>query len=357
MQSERASPALRRVAWGAAFFALTCAVGTAGYVAAGWSVMDAFYMVIITIFGVGYGEVRPVASNELRGFTISVIIGGYGAAIYAVGGFIQLVTEGEINRALGARRMTRQVSQLRDHTIVCGFGRIGRILAGELAAGGEPLVIVDVDAAKVREAEAAGHAALSGDASSEEVLRHAGIEHAKALATVLPDDALNVFITLGASALNRHLEIIARAEDPSTEPKLRRSGATSVVLPAAIGAERIAHLVTRPGAQRLLDDGRGRGDLQAQLEPMGLQFEELRLPAHSPLIGRNLDHIEVHGNRGFLIVGVRHANGLLEANPSGDTPLAEGDTVIVLGHGNDLPELRRRYELKRELSYRGARLS
>ena len=356
MPALRLSPAVRRVAWGAAFFGLTCAVGTAGYVAAGWSVIDAFYMVIITIFGVGYGEVRPVTSPELRSFTIAVIVGGYGAAIYAVGGFIQLLTEGEINRALGARRMTRQVSQLRDHTIVCGFGRIGRILAAELSRAGEDFVLIDVDAAKIREAEAAGYAALAGDASRDDVLVSAGIEHAKVLATVLPDDATNVFITLGASGLNRHLEIIARAEDPSSEAKLRRSGATSVVLPAAIGAERVAHLVTRPGAQRLLSEGGGVGDLQSQLGPMGLQFEELRLPGHSPLIGRTLDRIEVHGNRGFLIVGVRHSNGLLEANPTGDTLLAEGDTVIVLGHDDDLPELRRRYELKRELTYRGARV-
>lgn len=347
--------AFRRVLWGGAFFVATCAVGTVGYVIAGWTPIDAFYMVIITIFGVGYGEVRPVATPELRGFTIAVIVGGYAAAIYAVGGFVQLVTEGEINRALGARRMNRQVSKLRGHTIICGYGRIGRILARELADAGEALVVVDVDPVKVREADDDGHPTLAGDASREEVLHAAGIDHAKALATVLPDDATNVFITLGASGLNRGVEIIARAEDPSTEPKLRRSGATQVVLPAAIGAERVATLISRPGAHLLLRHADERSALQRHLEPMGLQFEELRLPAHSSLIGRTLDHIEVHGNRGFLIVGLRHANGQLDVNPTGDTPLAEGDTIIVLGHGDDLPDLRRRYQFERELTYRGAR--
>jgi voltage-gated potassium channel len=245
---------------------------------------------------------------------------------------------------------------MRGHTIICGYGRIGRILAVELTGARETFVVIDLEPAKVREAEADGHAALCGDASREDVLAAAGIEHAMTLATVLPDDAANVFITLSASGVNRGLEIIARAEDPATASKLRRSGATNVVMPAAIGAERIAHLVTRPGAHQLLGDAGGRGDLQAQLEPMGLRFEELRLPGHSSLIGRTLDHIEVRGNRGFLIVGIRHANGVLETNPTGDTLLAEGDTVIVLGHGDDLPELRRRYEFQSELTYRGARV-
>ncbi len=147
---------IRRVVAGVAFFLGTCAIGFFGYWIAGWSAMDALYMVVITVFGVGYGEVQPVASGELRAFTISVIVAGYGAAIYAVGGFVQLVTEGEINRALGARRMTRGVAKLRDHTILCGYGRVGRILAASLADSGALLVVVDRDRDKILEAEASG---------------------------------------------------------------------------------------------------------------------------------------------------------------------------------------------------------
>lgn len=353
---EPVSPSTRRVAQGLAFFALTCVVGVVGYVVAGWTPMDALYMVIITIFGVGYGEVRPVVGSELRGFTILIIVGGYAAAIYAVGGFVQWLTEGEINRALGVRRMNREIQGLRGHSIVCGYGRIGRILARHLAGHRVPFVVVERSPAKVVEAESEGFLVVSGDATDEEVLRRAGAEHATVLATVLPDDAANVFIALTASGINRGLEIVARAEDPRSESKLRRSGATRVVLPAAIGAERIAHLITRPGAEELLREEGAAAALATELEQIGLRFEELRIGSRSPLVGRALSDIEIRGNRGFLIVGVRSPDGQVAVNPPGDRALGEGDTVIVVGHPDDLPQLRQRYELDRELIYRGARV-
>ena len=137
---------------------------------------DAVYMVTITVFGVGYGEVNPVETPALRGFTMAVIVGGYAAAIYAVGGFVQMITEGEINRALGARRMTREIRHLKGHTILCGFGRMGRILARELTAARREFIVVDRDHEKVREAAEHGYLVLAGDASDEETLVAAGIE-------------------------------------------------------------------------------------------------------------------------------------------------------------------------------------
>ncbi|MGH0034023.1 MAG: potassium channel family protein [Myxococcota bacterium] len=348
---------IRRVVTGLVFFGATCAAGVVGYRVAGWSAMDALYMVIITIFGVGYGEVQPVASVELRSFTIGIIVAGYGAAIYAVGGFVQLVTEGEINRALGARRMTRQIGRLRDHTVVCGYGRVGRILVQSLAAASAELVVVDRDRDKILAAESAGHRVVLGDAAGEDVLREAGVEHASQLAAVLPSDAANVFVTLTATGMNHHLVVTARAEDPASESKLRRSGAEHVILPAAIGAHRIANLITRPSAEDFLSSREGlRGDLQEELAQLGLQVEELSLPPSSPLVGRPLDAIEIGGNHGFLIVGLRRAGGRVLVNPDDGETLREGDTVIVLGHANDLPALRKRYELERPIYYRGARL-
>jgi voltage-gated potassium channel len=313
--------------------------------------------VIITIFGVGYGEVRPVDTPELRAFTVGVIVAGYGAAVYAVGGFVQLVTEGEINRAMGARRMTRGIKQLRDHTILCGYGRVGRILAERLVGSGGDLVVVDRDRTKIVAAEADGHLVVLGDAADEGVLEEAGIRHAARLAAVLPNDSANVFVTLTATGINRHLIVIARAEDPASESKLRRSGAEHVILPAAIGAHRIANLITRPSAEDLLTRREGiRGDLGDDLAQLGLQVEELRLPTGSPLVGGPIRAIEIGGNHGFLIVGLRRADGRVEINPGDEQKLHEGDTVIVLGHAHDLPELRRRYELEREVYYRGARV-
>jgi voltage-gated potassium channel len=347
---------IRRLLAGVGFFVATCFVGVIGYQLAGWPLPDAVYMVVITIFGVGYGEVRPVDTPSLRAFTSGVIVAGYGAAIYAVGGFVQLVTEGEINRALGARRMTRGIRQLREHTILCGYGRVGRILARTLAQHGSPLVVVDRDRAKVDEAEAHGHLVVLGDASDERVLGEAGVAHAARLAAVLPSDSANVFVTLTATGINRHLVVIARAEDPASETKLRRSGAEHVILPAAIGADRIANLITRPTAEDLLTRREGiHGDLGAELGRLGLRVEELRLPASSSLVDQPLRALEIGGNHGFLIVGLRRADGAVEVNPGDDERLRGGDTVIVLGHANDLPELRRRYELERQVFYRGAR--
>jgi len=349
---------IRRVMTGIAFFLATCVAGVVGYRIAGWTTWDSVYMVVITIFGVGYGEVRPVDDTALRAFTIGIIVAGYGAAVYAVGGFIQLVTEGEINRALGARRMTREIGKLRDHTILCGYGRVGRILAERLVAKGRQLVVVDLDRDKIRDAEASGFLVVLGDAADEEVLTQAGIEHAGQLATVLPSDSANVFVSLTASGINRSMIIIARAEDPASEKKLRRSGADHVILPAAIGAHRIANLITRPSAEDMINaDATLRAELSEDLAHLGLSLEEMRLPAGSPLEGRPVRAIEIGGNHGFLIVELRRKDGHVIVNPEDEQLLLSGDTVIVLGHANDLPALRRRYELERRIVYRGASVS
>ena len=348
---------MRHIFMGIGFFAATCLAGVIGYRVAGWDLADSVYMVVITIFGVGYGEVRPVDTPELRMFTSGLIVAGYGAAVYAVGGFVQFVTEGEINRALGARRMTKEIQKLKNHTIVCGYGRVGRILTKRLTEIGSDVVVVDSDPAKVVAAEAAGLRVVNGDAAEESVLREAGIDEAAQLATVLPSDSANVFVTLTATGISRHLIVIARAEDPASESKLTRSGADHVILPAAIGADRIANLITRPSAEEILAGGEHfRLDLGEELGQLGLRIEELTLPSSSPLIGKPVRMIEVGGNHGFLIVGLVHPNGEVDVNPEEDVLLSEGDKVIVMGHSDDLPELRRRYELSREVYYRGARV-
>ncbi|HSN81891.1 MAG TPA: potassium channel family protein, partial [Polyangiales bacterium] len=220
----------RRIAQGFIVLGVVCAFAVAGYVLTGWSLSDAVYMVTITIFGVGYGEVRPVA-GEVRWLTIGVIVLGCSSLIYILGGFFQLIAEGELNRLLGSRRMKKTIEELTDHVIVCGLGRIGRVLRADLEAGGATVVFVDIDAERVSAAVEHGSLALAGDATSDEVLLEAGVKRARALVTVLPNDALNVFITLTARNLNPDLRIIARAEDPASDAKMIQAGADKVVLP------------------------------------------------------------------------------------------------------------------------------
>ena len=350
------STSLRRLFAGLVFFITVCVLATIGYVAAGWDLMDAVYMVIITIFGVGYGEVQPVQSPGLRVLTISLIIAGYGTAIYIVGGFVQMVTEGEINRALNKRKMTRGIEQLTGHAIVCGYGRSGRILAQQLALAKIPFVVLDQDERKLSEAEEQGFLVMQGDATEEEILLAVGVERARVLATVLPNDAANVFITLTARGLNAEMEIIARGENPSTEKKLLRSGANQVVLPHVIGGQRMAQLITRPSAERMLADNAGGESLQHELSHIGLQIDELAIEVGSPLDGHAISDIEMKGNRGFLIVGVRRADGEVVVDPPGDCALAAGDCVILLGHRDELPELAKRYQPTAEIYYRGQRI-
>lgn len=238
---NRSSKTLRK---GFAFFATTCSVATAGYVIAGWGWIDAIYMVTITIFGVGYGEVQPIEDQWLKFFTIGVIFAGCSSLIYVIGGIVQMLTEGEIEEMLGLRSRSREIDQLSDHTIICGYGRVGQMLAEELANQESPLVVIDRDAERIEQAIHDGFLAMQGDAVEDDVLCQAGLLRAKTLATVLPDDAKNVFITLTARDLSDSVRIISRAEHPSTERKLLRGGATSVVMPSAIGALRIAQLAT-----------------------------------------------------------------------------------------------------------------
>ena len=196
-------------------------VAVLGYVAHGWSWNDSIYMVIITIFGVGYGETQPVDTPFLRWLTISLIVCGYIAAIYTVGGFGQLLIDGELRRILGVRRMQKEIDQLRDHVVICGFGRMGSKLAESLATRGKALVVIDNSAERVEQARSHGCLTIQGNATEEQTLKNAGIGHASILTTVLSDDVSNLFITITAHELNPGLEILTRAEQPSSVKKLR----------------------------------------------------------------------------------------------------------------------------------------
>lgn len=345
---------IRKVLLGAVLFSMTCIVAIVGYMLAGWTMLEAVYMVTITIFGVGYGEVRPIDDPALRVFTMGVIIAGCTSSIYVMGGFAQMIAEGELNRFLGARRMTRGIDKLSDHIIVCGFGRVGRILADELARSGKDFVVIDTNQARLQEAETAGMFVIVGDATEESVLQSAGIARARVLASVLPDDTANVFITLTARELNRDIEIIARGESPSTEKKLLRSGATRVVLPAAIGAAKIARLITKPSAEKILANVAQQESLTEDLEQIGLQMSELRLPVNCDLAGRTLADIKFGAGFQFVVIAIRSNDGVVTREPPPTYTLRPDDTLIVLAHRT--MELRLQEIVRnKQIIYRGVR--
>ena len=353
------APAHQRIAQGFLFLALVCLLSVLGYLLLGWSVSDAVYMVAITIFSVGYGEVQPVV-GEVRWLTIAVIVFGCSSLLYILGGFFQLIAEGEFNRVMGDRKMKKALEELSDHVVVCGLGRIGRVLRADLEGAGATVVFVDNNPERVATATEQGSYALLGDATADEILEKAGVRRARALATVLPDDALNVFITLSARNLNPDLRIIARAENPGSESKMIQAGANKVVLPSALSGERAAQMILRPAMVDFFADQDLSG-LEQELHGLGLQIEQFEVDASSGLIGRTVGELEGSGDGGFLVIAVRRVGGALVRNPQKHFDFAEEDSVLFMGHSEDIPFLRKAFAIanlrpavRRPLTYRGA---
>lgn len=350
MVPERPVSAFTRMVRGFSVLGLVVAVGVVGYLLWGWSLLDAFYMVVITIFGVGYGEVRNLDSPELKVFTMLLIISGCSALIYILGGFFQLIAEGELNRALGKRRMTKQISSLAGHVIVCGYGRIGRVLAEALAESGVDVVVVDSSEERCQSAVTGGYLAHQGDASHDATLLEVGLGQAKALCTVLPNDAMNVFITLSARNLDAQVTIIARGEDPQTEAKLLQAGANQVVLPSSISAMRMADMVTREQALVYMENRELTG-LESDFASLGLRL--VSLVADGSAEGHTIGDIERDAEVSLMVIGLKQGDEVLDRPPLA-TPLRKGDTVMLLAHSDEAVDLRLRFNgPQRPLRYRG----
>ena len=299
------------------------------------TLLESIYWLVITVSSVGYGE-RSTISPELQMFSILVIVIGMLAAAYTFGGLIQLMTEGEMERALGVRRMTRDIGQLEGHVIICGYGRTGRILAEDLARQDVPFVVIDVVQDAIVEAQADGYLAMVGDATEEHVLEEASVTKATTLISALNEDADNVFLTLTARNLSPDLRIIARGEQPATERKLLQAGANRVVLPAVIGARRIGTLVTRPHTAELIER-------LTDVSTLDVDLKELVIPSTSPLVNQTVRNAEARRKHKLLVVAVRRADGEMVFNPDADLTFLAGDTLIVMGLQDDVTRFRNEF--------------
>lgn len=304
---------------------------TIAYMAAGWSLGDALYMVLLTVYTVGYGEVRPVDTPYLHVVTIATIVLGCTGMIFVTGSLVQVLTFSQVQRLMGETRVKSEIDKLHGHVIVCGYGRIGRMLARDLATGGADFLILDHDETRLAEARATGYLCWLGDATNEDSLRAVGVDRARVLATVLPSDAANVFITLSARSLNPGLQIIARGEAPSTESKLLQAGANQVVLPAHIGAERIAEMVLFPETTRFIRGSPRMRELEKTLRDAGLEVDVVTSAAGHRFLGRTVEELEARGKGAFFVLQVNRANGEMIARPPGDLPIVAGDSLVVAG--------------------------
>ena len=349
-QLERLSDALsdiwrslRAVFPATAFFALIILVSTLGYILLGWTPFDALYMVIISVFSVGYGEIQPVNTPALRVWTMLVILGGWSGLIVTLGGITRAVTAGELLHTTETLRSQRAMKHVHDHVIICGYGRMGQTLARELFEAGVPFVVIDRDEERVAQVRTDGFLAHRGDATDESTLEFVGIARAKTLATVLPADAVNVFITLTARNLSREVNIIARGEQPSTEKKLRQAGANDVILPATIGGLRIAHSIIAPEVGELAKSGQN-----LDWHSLGVEIDELLLYEHAHLIGKSVREIQKMGEGELMILGVRRGEEIQREDIE-DIVLLEGDAFIAIARTRQLLDIIGRDTEKTEL--------
>jgi voltage-gated potassium channel len=327
------------------FFTVIIFISTLGYSLLGWPPFDAFYMVIITVFSVGYGETQPVDTIAERLWTVAVILGGWSGVVVTLGGITKAVTEGELRRATDTLRKTRAMEHLQQHVIICGYGRIGQTLARELQKAAVPFVVIDRDEERVAQISVDGYLSHRGDATDEGVLEFAGIRRATTIATVLPQDALNVFITLTACNLSQDIQIIARGEHPSTEKKLLQAGANEVILPATIGGLRIAHSILQPAISEIVRGSASGMDWHA----LGVEVDELLLHNHAHLVGKTVHEIQRLCNGELMVLAVRRGKILLREHLP-NIMLCEGDALIAISRAQHLPAIIERDFDRQELS-------
>lgn len=312
-------------------------VGTVGYrwiEGPTWSYFDGFYFTAITLTTIGYGETHPL-SNEGRIFTVLLAYGGVFVLAYFATELVRAVVSGEIMHAIGRQRVEDQLAHLTNHLIVCGFGRMGKIVCAELERQGRRFVMID-RAAPLLENFPYRRLGLPliGDATEDVTLRKAGIDRARALITVVSSDADNLFITLSAHLLNPTLFIVARAEEETAESKLRKVGANSVISPYLAGGHRAVQSVLRPAVLNFME-------MTTRPEFADLSMEEVRLQASSVLSGRSLNDARLCDSPGVIVVGMLSRAGEMIYNPPGSTILEPGAVLIVLGKKSQLDVLER----------------
>lgn len=329
---------LQRIGRGAIFLALVFVVSILGFrTLEGYGWIESVWLVVIAVSTVGFGE-RSTMSSAGQLFTVLVVLIGMSASVYTIGGFIQLMFEGEIERLLGKRRKMQEISRLDGHVILCGFGRIGQSLANELQVEDKQMVILETQSSVQKEAIDQGFLCLIGDATDESVLMEVGVERAKALVSALPSDADNVFVTLTARNMNAGLQIIARAEMPTTERKLRQAGADQVVMPSLVGAKQMARMITRPTTADIFE-------LVTQSCYEDLELDEIKVTAGSKIIGTTVGNTAAHRTHKLLIVALKQSDGQLKFNPNADQTFQENDTAIVMGHAQDISRFRKEFGL------------
>jgi voltage-gated potassium channel len=308
------------------------AVGTAGYmVIEKWSAWDAFYMTVITITTVGYREVHEL-SRAGQVFTVVVLVMGVGAALYTFTLMAAAVVDGSLPKRLQQRRTTHMLETIKDHFIICGYGRIGSLVASQFRRQHIPYVIIERDPERQQAAVDDGGLALEGDASREEVLKRVGIERARGLIAAVSTDAENVYTVLSARVLRPDLFIVGRAEGEDAARKLTRAGADRVISPYQIGAMQMAQTALRPAVVDFVT-------LATSSDNVELALEEISVSASSGLGSRSLLEANLRQRFSVIVIGIQRQDGRMEFNPEPEMTIRAGDKLVVLGRPDSLKRL------------------
>lgn len=287
----------------------------------GWNFLDSIYMTVITLTTVGYREIHELSPKGTL-FTIFLIVGGVGTVLYALSTGARVILEGELREIFGRKRLEKKIKELRDHYIICGYGRMGKIISRELQAEGVKSVVIEKAPGSLEERE--DLPVLLGDATRDNILKEAGVERAKGLISVLPTDAENLFVVLSARGLNPNLLIVARAVEEDAEQKLLRAGANKVISPYHIGGLRMAHTVLKPTVVDFIEFATKSGNIE-------LQMQEINIEEGSSLIGLTLEECGMGRELGVIIVAIKQSTGDTRFNPTFRSTIKAGDTLIALG--------------------------
>ncbi len=317
------------VALGTVFIAAVLAVRFLG----NYSWLDSVWFVVITISTVGFNE-QSDSSATIQLITIGLIILGVSAAAYTCGGFVQLALEGEIENVMGKRKMAAEISKLKDHVVICGFGRLGNDLAEQLTYRNETFVVIDNSNDRIAESQDDGFLCVFGDATDESVLNEANLAEAKAIVTALPTDAQNVFITLTARNLSPNIQIIAKAELKSSCKKLRQAGANKIVMPHKVGAQQMERMISRPTTADLVE-------LFAEASNLDMELDEFPISEHSDLAGKSLADSGIKEDFNLLVVGLKNPDGEFQFNPGPSHKISIHDIVLVIGDVSDINRLKK----------------
>lgn len=303
--------------------------GTLGYHAIeGMTFFDSFYMTVITISTVGFSEIKTL-SVPGRFITIVVISTGITLGAYTIGAMLRMLIEGELKKSWGRRKVEKQIAKLKDHYIVCGYGRIGSLICQELARHDIKFVVIEMDPEAQEKMEESGFLFLSDDATQEESLIKCNLMEARGIVTAVRSDADNVFITLTARGLRSDIFILSRTSDEKNEQKLKRAGANRVVSPYLIGGKRMAQVLIRPTVVDFID-------IAVMESNLGLLMEEVNIRKDSPLAGKNLIESSLRRDYGVIIVLIKKKSGEMKFSPSPDEIIEEGDVLVVLGKRDDM---------------------